>query len=254
MTVNTRTGLYIVSLPTSYDMAKPYPLGFGFHGRNRNHENCQQGDCAGFQSVMGQQAVLVYMQSLREPLDAEMSGWEGGDERDDNAHFFEQVLEQVASDYCVDEARVFVAGTSSGASFSNLLGCRFGDRLLAVAPVSGGLPESQNCKGAPAAIVIHGIDDPHVPFTAGEMARANYQDRSGCMDTTVPALATMHQEIRTKRDAQPSVEDAACVDYQGCAAASPLRWCEHSYGGYDGSTHGWPPVGGQMIWDFVKAL
>ena len=27
-----------------------------------------------------------------------------------------------------------------------------------------------------------------------------------------------------------------------------------SYGGYDGSTHGWPPVGGQLIWDFVKGL
>ncbi|HEY6078271.1 MAG TPA: hypothetical protein VIW29_05680 [Polyangiaceae bacterium] len=254
MTVNARTGLYIVSLPSTYDMAKPYPLGFGFHGRNRNHKNCQDGDCAGFQSVMGEQAVLVYMQSLREPLDAEMSGWEGGDEREDNAQFFEQVLAEVGAKYCIDQRRVFVAGTSSGASFTNLLGCRYGDKLLAAAPVSGGLPESQNCKGAPAAIVIHGIDDPHVPFTAGEMARENYQERSGCGDTTLPELAGMHADIRATRDAEPSVEAAACVDYQGCAPASPLRWCEHSYGGYDDSTHGWPPVGGQLIWDFVKNL
>jgi poly(3-hydroxybutyrate) depolymerase len=254
MMVDTRTGLYIVSLPAAYDMTKAYPLGFGFHGRNRNHQNCHDGDCAGFQDAMGDEAVLVYMQSLREPLDAEMSGWESNDERDDNAQFFELVLAELKASYCVDEARVFVAGTSSGASFSNLLGCRYGDQLLAVGPVSGGLPEDDDCKGAPAAIVIHGIDDPHVPFSAGETARGNYLMRAGCMQATVPALADMHQDIRTKRDAQPSVEDAACVDYQGCAAASPIRWCEHSYGGYDGSTHGWPPVGGQMIWDFVKAL
>jgi polyhydroxybutyrate depolymerase len=254
MAVKNRTGLYIVSLPAAYDKTTPYPLGFGFHGRNRNHENCQQSDCAGFQSVMKDEAVLVYMQSLREPLDAEKSGWESGAEREDNAKFFELVLAELKANYCVDERRVFAAGTSSGASFSNLLGCRYGDQLLALAPVAGGLPESTHCKGAPAAILIHGIDDPQVPIAAGETARLNHVARAKCTDTTAPPLASMHADIRAKRDATPSVEDAKCVDYQGCATASPIRWCEHSYGGYDGSTHGWPPVGGQLIWDFVKRL
>jgi poly(3-hydroxybutyrate) depolymerase len=254
MPVKTRTGLYIVSLPAEYDKIKPYPLGFAFHGRNRNHENCQESDCAGFQSVMKDEAVLVYMQSLREPLDAETSGWESAAEREDNAKFFELVLAELKANYCVDERRVFAAGTSSGASFSNLLGCRYGDQLLALAPVAGGLPESKDCKGAPAAVVIHGIDDPQVPLTAGEAALHNHVARAKCADSTVPPLANMHAEIRAKRDAKPSVEDAKCVDYQGCAAASPIRWCEHSYGGYDGSTHGWPAVGGRLIWDFVKGL
>ncbi len=254
MAVAARTGLYIVSLPPNYSPDKAYPLGFGFHGRNRNHKNCQEGDCAGFQSVMGGEAVLVYMQSLREPLNNAMGGWEAQNERDDNSKFFENVLAELKANYCIDEQRVFVAGSSSGASFSNLLGCRYGDQLLAVGPVSGALPESQNCKGAPAAIVIHGIDDPHVTFASGVAARTNYATRSTCTDTTLPPIAGMHADIRAKRDAQPSVEDDGCVDYQGCAAASPLRWCEHSFGGYDGSTHGWPPTGGKLIWDFVKAL
>jgi poly(3-hydroxybutyrate) depolymerase len=254
MAVNGRTGLYIVSLPAGYDPAKPYPLGFGFHGRNRNHRNCQEGDCAGLQSVMKDEAVLVYLQSLREPLDAEKSGWESVEEREDNARFFELVLAELKASYCVDERRVFAAGTSSGASFSNLLGCRYGDQLLAVAPVAGSLPESEGCKGAPAAIFIHGIDDPQVPITAGETARRVHVARAKCSDTTQPSLPALRADIRSKRDAKPSVEDARCIDYEGCAVASPVRWCEHSYGGYDGSTHGWPPVGGQLIWDFVKSL
>jgi hypothetical protein len=49
------------------------------------------------------------------------------------------------------------------------------------------------------------------------------------------------------------VEDVGCVDYQGCSAA-PVRWCEHSYGGYDNSTHGWPPVGGELFWEFAQGL
>jgi len=31
-------------------------------------------------------------------------------------------------------------------------------------------------------------------------------------------------------------------------------WCEHSEGGYDGTTHGWPLFGGDQIWAFVSGL
>ena len=64
----------------------------------------------------------------------------------------------------------------------------------------------------------------------------------------------MHADVRAARDAQPTLEKSGCVDYQGCGAGSAIRWCEHSYGGYDGSTNGWPPNGGKLIRDFVTAL
>lgn len=243
-------GRYYVRIPFPYDPSTRYPLGFAFHGSNRNHFNCHEGDCYGFQSELGQHAVLVYMQSLRTPPDAEEGGW--NDALDDNVAFFEAVLEAMKSDFCIDETRVFVAGTSSGAIFSNVLACRLGDRLLAAAPVAGSLPES-DCKGTPAILAIHGVDDPHVPFADGEAARDFFAARSGCSASTEPPLETVHAEIRAKRDADPSVEATACADYQDCTAA-PVRWCEHSYGGYDGSTHGWPPDGGQLIWDFIQSL
>ena len=90
----------------------------------------------------------------------------------------------------VDEDRVFVAGTSSGAIFSNLLACRYGDQLLATAPVAGSLPESENCRGTPATMLIHGIDDPHVPFAEGEAARDFYLERNGCSGEAEPAVAS----------------------------------------------------------------
>ena len=49
-------------------------------------------------------------------------------------------------------------------------------------------------------------------------------------------------------------ESHGCAVYQGCDAGLPVTWCEHSEGGYDGSTHGWPLFGGQQVWDFVSAL
>jgi hypothetical protein len=43
-----------------------------------------------------------------------------------------------------------------------------------------------------------------------------------------------------------------CVSYQGCTKA-PVRWCEHNIGGYNGTTHGWPPIASPEIWRFVQA-
>lgn len=253
LAVGSQTGLYIVSLPKAYDPAKAYPLGFAFHGRTRSHKDCQEADCGGFQKAMSEEAVLVYMQSLREP-GATGSGWERPEERASNLQFFELVLAQMEADYCVDQQRIFLAGSSSGGNFANLLGCLHGDRFLAIAPVSGSLKDPPSCVGAPAALVIHGIDDSHITLDRGEHARESYRRRSGCGEATTPPLSEMHARVRSARDQKPSVETLACVDYAGCARGSALRWCEHSYGGWDNSTHGWPPVGGQVIWDFVKAL
>lgn len=244
-------GRYYVSLPADYDSSTRYPLGFAFHGDGRNHFDCRDPDCYGFESELGPHAVRVYMQSLREPPDAVESGW--GDARDDNVAFFDAVLEAVTAELCIDDQRVFVAGTSSGAIFANVLGCRRGDRLLAVAPVAGSAPEVEDCVGTPAALVVHGVDDSHVSFEKGQAARDFYAARNGCSTSTEPPLAAVHEDVRGDRDAEPPVEAIACVDYTDCSSA-PVRWCEHSYGGYDDSTHGWPPEGGQLIWDFVQGL
>ena len=238
-------GNYIVSIPSDYNPIATYPVGFAFHGFGRTHLNCQSGDCAGFQSVMGQEAILIYMKSVGE-------GWEQPEVREDNVALFEAVLDSILEEACVDEARVFVAGTSSGAHFTNVLACRYGDRLLAAAPVAGYLPESDGCVGNVAALPIHGIDDPHVTFDSGETARDFYIAQNGCTTETIPELSAVHARIRASRDAM--MTDWACVNYQGCDPGYPVRWCEHSQGGYDDSTHGWPSDGGLMIWDFVSNL
>jgi polyhydroxybutyrate depolymerase len=234
-------GEYVLSIPPSYDPNVPYPLGFAFHGRGRTGPNCHDGDCAGFQSTMENDAVLVYMTSLGG------DGWEGDTEREINVAFFEALLAELEDTLCIDTSRVFVAGTSSGAHFTNILGCRFGDVLLAIAPVAGYLPE-MDCVGEPAALVIHGVYDSHVPFSEGEAARDFWRMRAGCSEETVPTIAEVHAMVTA------TMETHGCAAYQGCTPSNQVTWCEHSEGGYDGSTHGWPLFGGQAIWDFVQSL
>lgn len=241
--VGDEEGDYIVSLPSDYDPSHPYALGFAFHGFGRTGPQCQTGDCAGFQAAMGNEAILVYMTTL-----ATERGWEGNDERERNVAFFEAVLERMENEYCVDRSKIFAAGTSSGGHFANILGCRFGDRLLAIAPVAGYLPETENCVDSVAALVIHGYRDTHVEPASGEQARDFWRDRNNCDDSPAPSL----DEVRSTVEA--TAETHACAEYPGCDPGHPVTWCEHSVGGYDDSTHGWPPFAGQAIWDFVQAL
>jgi poly(3-hydroxybutyrate) depolymerase len=238
MDVQGNAAQYFVSVPSTYDPNTAYRVGFGFHGRNRTHTDCKNGDCAGFALVMQERAVLVYMKSLGG------TGWEGAGERALNLTFFSQVLGALKANFCVDERRVFVAGTSSGAHFTNLLACLHGDQLQAFSPVAGVLVERNGCRGNPSGILIHGVDDGS--FAQGMVARDFFRARNGCTADTTPPIGALHERVVATR------ESHECAEYRGCRAGQPITWCEHSEGGYDGSTHGWPKFGGQAIWDFVS--
>ena len=231
---------YIVSLPAGYDPATPYPLGFGFHGANRTHDDCQNSDCLGFQDVMQDAAILVYLKSID-------SGWGDADEA-----VFGDVLATMKAGYCVDESRVFTAGTSSGAGFANRVGCHFGDQLLATAPVAGWMPDT-DCVENVAGLVIHGINDLGNNISGGREARDYYLQANGCGSTSVPPVDEMDARVLAQREAMAE-EGYECAVYDGCPDKLPVHWCVHSYGGYDNINHGWPPFGGQIIWDFISAL
>jgi poly(3-hydroxybutyrate) depolymerase len=250
----------VISVPRSYDPNTPATVGFVFHGANNTEVSCfGGGNCAGVQMSMVDKAILVYPRSFG-------SSWTN-ETREQNVTWFDDLLSYVKANYCVDEHKVFVMGTSSGAHFSNILGCRRSDVLRAIAPGAGERLETTGCEATRfAALVIHGIDDgtvagQGVPFAKGEEARDFYAQRNNCSTETVPPIAQIHAEVRMLRDAAitatPRGSTAGifrCADYQGCDQGLPVRWCEHGEDGYDNTTHGYPLEGGATTWDFVNAL
>jgi polyhydroxybutyrate depolymerase len=218
--VGGKARLYIVDLPENYDKTKPYRLITAFHGAGLA--------AASFKSffkltpAVGGEAIVAYLEALGDP-----TGWDY--QRD--MPYFDAVLTEIETQFCIDESRVFATGHSSGGYFTNALGCQRGDVLRAIAPISGGAAFTSNCKDKVAAWIAHGAMDNIVPTDEGRDARDLWTKQSSC-DADMPM----------------PVEPESCVTYAGCDANNPVHYCE-----YEGD-HNLPKFGTRALWTFFQAL
>lgn len=236
LTIRGAQADYLITLPPNYDPNIPTPLIFGFHGRGRTHVQFQTVDAGQIQAELGSRAVMVYMKSQGG------TGWNNPAEVPPSVEFFEALYPQVLGSYCVDTAQVFVIGHSSGAMFSEILACRFGERFRGVAAIAGRQEETNCAPGRVPALLIHGTTDTVVPFADGLESREFYLARNGCdASTAVGAVSP-------------------CVTHQGCDAGLPVQWCQHTEPTYtDANTgqttnHGWPSFASRAINDFFFSL
>jgi poly(3-hydroxybutyrate) depolymerase len=233
LTIRGNRADYLVTLPPNYSTTTPSPLIFGFHGRNRTFLEFQQVDASQIQTTMGARAVMVYPQSQGGP------GWNFDAEVPPSVEVFDALYSQLTENYCVDTSHVFAVGHSSGGYFSDILACRYGDRLRGIGDVSGAIQE-RACNGNVAALLVHGPNDSVVPFAGAVAMRDFYVERNGCTQTTMPGPVS------------------PCVTYQGCQAGLPVAFCQHdepTYSDGNGPTnHGWPSFASQAITNFLFAL
>ncbi|MES1206625.1 MAG: PHB depolymerase family esterase [Pseudomonadota bacterium] len=161
--------------------------------------------------------------------------------------YFDALHKAIEANYCVDTARQFFAGYSSGGWVQHQLGCAFPDVLRAHAGVTGGLPPSiasnpanmtasqKACVNKPiAAMFIHDRNDQSNVY-AGSLAGAQRVFRlNGCTGTFPTTAAGIGMPgVGTLPAGQaaytiPGVANSAtfgCVQFTGCPAAYPLVFC-----------------------------
>ncbi len=205
--VNGSDRQWWVWLPAGYDPARAYPLVFTLHG------------CGGpdnfipMQEQTGNGAIVVRGSG------ADDGCWTYGGEGDD-VLFFDAMLAALEAQYCVDAARVFSIGYSSGAWMTNTLECTRGDKLRATGTLSGGrVGNLGDCVGKFARATVHDLDDTTNPFdgqgAAEELDRV--LEQNGCLP-----------------DSPPLPEDPApCARYQGCDDGFPVIACFTEGQGHD---------------------
>jgi poly(3-hydroxybutyrate) depolymerase len=236
LTIRGAQAQYVVTLPANYDPNTPVPLIFGFHGRGRTHVQFQTIDASNIQTELGSRAVMVY------PKSQGGDGWNFAAEVPPSVEFFEALYPQTLNNYCIDTSRIFLVGHSSGAYFTEILACRFGERFRGIGAVAGNLQE-MNCSDARfAALLVHGTTDTVVSFAGGMQARDYYENRNGCDNSSVPGAVS------------------PCIAYQNCDAGLPVQWCQHTEPTYtDANTgrptnHGWPSFASRAISQFFFSL
>ena len=103
-------------------------------------------------------------------IDGGWSDGRGPDAADDVA-FVRTLLDTLAGELRTDSDRVYAAGISNGAMFTERLACELPGTFAAIAAVAGGLPVSlaPRCTGGPPVsfIAFNGTADRLVPFEGG---------------------------------------------------------------------------------------
>lgn len=72
--------------------------------------------------------------------------------------FFDQILEDIAHQYCIDYHHIYTIGHSLGAYFTHALSCSRGDVIRASGSVGGSTLDIP-CTGPVAGVIMHNPND-----------------------------------------------------------------------------------------------
>jgi len=210
-TVTGSTRVYDLRLPTGYDPTRVYPLVFLAHGCDGSlpypMENATKGD-----------AILVAPRSKDSQNSGQLYGGGCFDTMNMSSPeipYFDSMLADVEAMTCVDKARIFFTGHSSGAWLSYLLGCARAGVIRATGNTAGGLPPGiPTCAGPIAEMGMHDMMDTLNDYAGGVKARDRILAINKCGTTTVPY----------DWDGDPKTA-SPCVSYEGCQSGFPVVWC-----------------------------
>ncbi len=203
LTVERQSRRFWTRLPAGYDSGRTYPLIFLFHDCGDETRQVP------IETEIGGEAILV--RGLAEGQDGCWST-----ETETDLLFFDQMLDTMKEETCVDQTRVFAVGYGSGAFLLSRLGCERAYRLDGIATVAGGnaLPEGTSCTGPVPTLLIHDEDDMENDISGSQQVRERLIEQNFCVLDGVPE----------------SVDPEPCVSHTGCG--DPLLWCQTSGQGH----------------------
>jgi hypothetical protein len=233
---------YCSTIPKGYDPTKPYPL--VIYGPGCGGEACEGGPFTGRTDIFLVQATKapkVYNGEVPPVPPAAAPGcFQTGvisTVDSPELNYFDQVVAEIESKFCIDKGRIFVAGSSSGGWFSNYLGCARGNVIRGIAPDSGGIPvDHPPCTGGAGVIEFPGDTAMKKDSMGREIGMALARDlfikTNGCSMTPTP--------MKFGND--------TCDFYGGCS--SPVVWCGGVSGGHQAGLSHINPTG----WAFWSTL
>jgi polyhydroxybutyrate depolymerase len=159
---------YWLYRPEGLDKAKPAPLLLVLHGSGGTGDDMVTVTQRGFERLADKEKFLVVYPVALERRWNDLSGTA------DDVGFLMAMVDKFVSDGLVDKNRVYAAGISNGGMMAQRLACEQTERFAGIATVAGGMSSglAATCKPVHPlpVLVIHGTDDPIVPWAGGAIA------------------------------------------------------------------------------------
>eukprot|EP00519_Triparma_laevis_P000433 CAMPEP_0182497032 /NCGR_PEP_ID=MMETSP1321-20130603/5583_1 /TAXON_ID=91990 /ORGANISM="Bolidomonas sp., Strain RCC1657" /LENGTH=317 /DNA_ID=CAMNT_0024700795 /DNA_START=82 /DNA_END=1035 /DNA_ORIENTATION=- len=146
---------------------------------------------------------------------------------EDDFVFAETLLDWAAENLCVDTARIYSTGFSTGAFHSNGLGCRMPNRFAGIAPIAGSfgrLYESECKQGSPVSVLsFHSRGDKTVPYDGNfewlgqAEVTSLWEKRNGCTNETARVTYESETTICKRKECPGApVEDCTLTGLDHC--------------------------------------
>ena len=245
---------YSIYVPASYDGTTNFPLLFNLHGGGGTNSAWQ---AASDMRPIADTAdiILVYPQARPDPSDGNSFNWiPKVPGTFDDVPFFSSLIDTIASNYQIDQNRIYACGYSLGGDMAFELGCKLNNRIAAIAPVARTMQANPNSFCSPVhptgVLTILGTDDLVSPYNGIVFGGIEYYI-SAAATHIYWATHNNCDATATMSTVSPSVERYTWSTASGCAYVEELKVI--------GGGHDWPGSFGNMtidanieIWQFVS--
>ncbi|MEM8857812.1 MAG: PHB depolymerase family esterase [Chloroflexota bacterium] len=160
--------MYLLHVPESANSPDPLPLLLNLHGFTGTSES--QLGYADFRAIADREGIiLVYPQGtlLNNDTHWNVGSWTSASTVDDTA-FLSELIDVLIADFNVDADRVYSIGHSNGGFMSFLLACQAGEKITAIASISGTMSPENFAECEPShptpVLQIHGTADSVIPY------------------------------------------------------------------------------------------
>ncbi|GAB1318212.1 feruloyl esterase [Madurella fahalii] len=217
LSVNNKQREFFVALPENYNSSHPYRLIFTLHALGGTASQVIAGT-GGYLPFYGLPPFLAASNDSKGAIFVAPNGLSNGwaNQNGEDVAFVGAIIDAVEADLCVDQDLRFSTGFSYGGAMSYSLACSLGERIRAVAALSGN-PQISGCASPASAPVAyygqHGTADNVLPISGGRQMRDRFLRNNGC--------GTAQQE--SPEPARGSGGHVKTV-YQGCAEDKPVVW------------------------------
>jgi poly(3-hydroxybutyrate) depolymerase len=230
---------YAVLLPKPYDASVPLALTFAYHGAGGTEASSE---AFGIQNAAGASAASIFVFPQGIAFQNYGVGWDDSCGGYDMV-FFDHMVSDLEAHYCIDTARLFVAGFSWGCDQATALTCCRGNRIRAVSAASC-TDEFSNAKDFKTYANLP------CPVVSQTGIRFTHDSSGGDSAYAAPLFVTTSLLFQSWNACAPfsgTLTANTCTTYKGCA--NPFTECP-----YDKLGHATPSGWGADSWTFFSSF